>query len=233
MLQVFLFIFIAVTSFAARADYAEAPVRDAGSISGKILYNGRAPHPRSINVVRDATACGATRIEDAWSVAADGAVENVVVYLMDIKKGKKMDAPLHPMLDQKQCRYLPHVQVVGQHALLQIKSSDPVLHNVHSFLDGSTVINFSVPPGNRALVKKLDKIGGMQLKCDIHSFMRGGIFVAENPYYAVTREDGTYAIKDVPPGTYTIATWHEEGGPLSESVTVGPNQTLTWNGRVR
>src|ERR1700737_1595542 len=105
MLQVFLFIFIAGTSFAARAAYAEAPVRDAGAISRKIPHNGRAPHPRSINVVRDPTACGATRIEDAWSVAADGAVENVVVYLMDIKKGKKMDARLHPMLDPKQCAH--------------------------------------------------------------------------------------------------------------------------------
>jgi hypothetical protein len=231
MLQIFLF--VATMAFAARAEYAEAPVREAGSITGKIVYNGRSPHPRSINVVKDTAACGATRVEDAWSVAPDGAVENVVVYLADIKTGKKMDAPLHPTLDQKQCHYLPHVQVVGHHAQLQIKSSDPVLHNVHSFLDGSTVINFSVPPGNRSLVKKLDKPGGMQLKCDIHSFMRGGIFVAENPYYAVTRGDGTYAIKDVPPGTYTIATWHEEGGPLSESVTVGPRQTVTWNGRVR
>src|SRR5258708_34763087 len=145
MIQVF--IFIAVMAFAARAGYAEAPVGDAGSISGKILYNGRAPHPRSINVVKDPTTCGTIRIEDAWSVAADGAVGNVVVYLADIKKGKKMDAPLHPVLDQKQCHYLPHVQVVGQNAQLQIKTSDPVLHNLHSFLDDSTVSNFSWPPG--------------------------------------------------------------------------------------
>ena len=82
---------------------------------------------------------------------------------------------------------------------------DPILHNVHSFLNGSTVINFAMPPQpGLVLTKKMDKPGGEQLKCDVHNFMTGGIFVAENPYNAMTKEDGTYEIKDVPAGNYTI-----------------------------
>jgi hypothetical protein len=138
------------------------------------------------------------------------------------------------VLDQKGCHYQPHVQVVPLHATLQVKSSDPLLHNVHSFLNGTTVINFAMPPQpGLVLSKKLDKPGGQQLKCDVHSFMRGGLFVAENPYYALTGPDGSFEIKDVPPGTYNIATWHEEGGPLSNSVTVPPSGNVTWNGKIR
>jgi hypothetical protein len=124
--------------------------------------------------------------------------------------------------------------VVPVHAELQVKSSDPILHNVHSFLSGSTVINFAMPPAKAlVLTKKLDKPGGMQLKCDVHSFMRGGIFVAENPYWALSGKDGVYEIKDVPPGTYRIATWHEEGGPVVGSVTVTASGKATWDTKVR
>ena len=105
---------------------------------------------------------------------------------------------------------------------------------MHSFLNGTTVINFAMPPqAGLVLSKKLDKPGGQQLKCDVHSFMRGGVFVAENPYYAVTTSDGAFELKDVPAGTYTIATWHEEGGPLADSVTVSPSGQVTWNGKIR
>jgi hypothetical protein len=115
-----------------------------------------------------------------------------------------------------------------------VKSSDPILHNVHSFLNGSTVINFAMPPQpGLVLTKKMDKPGGEQLKCDVHSFMTGGIFVAANPYYALTGDDGSYEIKDVPAGTYTIATWHQAAGPLSQSVTVPAGGTATFDGKVR
>jgi len=120
------------------------------------------------------------------------------------------------------------------HSVLQVKSSDPILHNVHSFLNGSTVINFAMPPQpGLVLTKKLDKPGGEQLKCDVHNFMTGGIFVADNPYYALTGDDGSYEIKDVPAGTYTVATWHQAAGPLSGSVTVPAGGSASFDGKVR
>lgn len=218
----------------AAAQYTEAPVTNGGTIKGKISYNGRVPAPKKITVTKDPKVCGTSREDDTFIVAQDGGVKDVVVYLTDIKSGKKSDGDLKPVLDQKECHYVPHMQVVALHSTLQVKSSDPLLHNVHSFLNGSTVINFAMPPQpGLVLTKKLDKPGGEQLKCDVHSFMTGGIFVASNPYYALTGNDGSYEIKDVPAGTYTIATWHQAAGPLNESITVAAGGTATYNGKVK
>lgn len=218
----------------AMAQYKPIDVKDGGTISGKISYNGKAPAPKKVSITKDPKICGTSRDDKQMEVSADGGVKNVVVYLKDITAGKKMDGDMKPVLDQKGCEYEPQVQVVPVHAVLQVKSSDPILHNVHSFLNGSTVINFAMPPQKGlVLTKKLDKAGGEQLKCDVHSFMKGGIFVADNPYYALTKEDGTFEIKDVPPGSYTIATWHESAGPLTEKVTVAANGKATFNGKVR
>jgi hypothetical protein len=218
----------------AAAQYAEAPVTNGGTIKGKIVYNGKAPAPKKITVTKDPKICGASRDDDTFVIGADGGVKNVVVYLSDIKSGKKMDADMKPVLDQKNCHYEPQVQVVPVHATLQVKSSDPLLHNVHSFLNGSTVINFAMPPQpGLVLTKKLDKPGGQQLKCDVHNFMTGGFFVAPNPYYALTGADGTFEIKDVPAGSYTIATWHQAAGPLSEPITVAAGGTASFNGKVK
>jgi hypothetical protein len=218
----------------AFAEYTVAPVTNGGSVAGKITYNGKPPPPKKVTVTKDPKVCGTSRDDDTFIIATDGGVKDVVVYLSDITTGKKMDGDMKPVLDQKGCHYEPHVQVIPIHSVLQVKSSDPILHNVHSFLNGSTVINFAMPPQpGLVLTKKMDKPGGEQLKCDVHNFMTGGIYVAENPYYAMTKEDGTYEIKDVPAGTYTVATWHQAAGPLSEQVTVAAGAKATFNGKVR
>src|SRR5271165_338635 len=105
-------------SSVAFAQYAEAPVANGGSISGKITYDGTPPKPATITITQDPGTCGTTRLEDSWSIAGDGAVENVVVYLVDAKSGKKMDFPAQPSVDQKGCHYEPHVQIVGKGAEL-------------------------------------------------------------------------------------------------------------------
>jgi hypothetical protein len=223
-----------LSSMPAFAQYKETDVKDGGAIAGKISYNGKPSAPKKITITKDPKICGTSRDDDAMEVSGDGGVKNVVVYLSDIKSGKKSDASMKPVLDQKGCHYEPHIQVVPVHATLQVKSQDPLLHNVHSFLNGSTIINFAMPPQkDLVLTKKLDKPGGEQLKCDVHSFMRGGIFVAETPYWALTGADGKFEIKDVPPGTYTISTWHETAGPITQKVTVASGGTATFDGKVR
>jgi hypothetical protein len=218
----------------AAAEYTVSAVTNGGTIKGRITYNGRPPAPKKVAITKDPKICGTSRDDDTFELASDGGVKNVVVYLADVTSGKKFAAEMKPVLDQKECRYQPHVQVVPLHAILQVKSSDPILHNVHSYLNGTTVINFAVPPQpGLVLPKKLDKPGGEQLKCDVHNFMTGGFFVAENPYYALTGDDGSYEIQDVPPGSYTIATWHQAAGPISQPITVPPGATATFDAKVR
>src|SRR2546428_8074766 len=213
------FVFAALLlSLPAAAEYAAADVTNGGTIKGKITYNGKPPPPKKIMITKDPKICGTSRDDDTFEIAPDGGVRNVVVYLADIKSGKKFEGEMKPELDQKGCHYQPHVQVVALHSTLQVKSSDPILHNVHSYLNGSTVINFAVPPQpGLVLPKKLDKPGGQQLKCDVHNFMTGGFFVPENPYSGLTGEDGTYEIKDGPAGEHPHAPQPQAGGPPSQA----------------
>jgi hypothetical protein len=216
------------------AGYLEVRSSGGGTISGKISYDGKARLSNPISITTDRKYCGATREDDSWLIAADGGVKNVVIYLSDIKSGKPMAAPQKLVLNQSGCRYLPRMSVVAQGAEMLIKSSDMVLHNVHSYREGTTLFNVAVPPSQSfPISKKLDKPGGIKLKCDVHNFMRAAIFVALNPYYAITDDDGTFEISDVPAGTYTINTWHEAAGPLSERVTVSDRGKVAWNHKIR
>lgn len=224
---------VVLCSSVAWADYTEAPVTNGGSIAGKITYDGTPPKPATITVTQDPETCGTSRLEDAWSIASDGAVENVVVYLVDIKSGKKMDLPAQPMVDQKGCHYQPHTQIIGKGSELQVKNSDPILHNIHSYLGTTTVINLAEPKQGMVIPKKITKAGGMTLKCDIHSFMRGAIFTADNPYAVLTGKDGTFELKDVPPGTYEIATFHEVASPKSTTVTVKAGEKATFSPKIK
>jgi Polysaccharide lyase family 4, domain II len=224
-------VIFAVTSLSA---YTEKDVGRAGTISGKISYNGKPPSLPKLSITMDRKYCGESRDDDSWLITADGGVKNVVVYLSDITSGKKMTAPQRLIINQVRCSYVPRLSVVAKDAELQVRSSDPVLHNIHTYREGSTLMNFAIPPlQGFAITKKLDKPGGIKLKCDVHNFMRGAIFVASNPYYAVTSNDGSFEISDVPPGTYTINTWHEAAGPIAKRVTVSDGGAVTWNAKIR
>lgn len=203
-----------------------------GVVRGRISYNGRPPGPRKLQITRDAKVCGATRDEERFDIGPSNGVRDVVVYLSGGNEG----APPEPKtitLDQKGCRYVPHVQVAPLHSTLLVKTSDPVLHNVHSFLNGSTVINFAVPAGAKPLSKTLDKPGGEQLKCDIHNFMTGGIFVSETKFAVVTGDDGSFELRDVPAGSWTLNTWHESAGALSQPINVSAGGVTEFNGKIR
>lgn len=224
---------VVLFSSLARAEYTEAAVTNGGSISGKVTYDGTPPKPATLTVTQDPGTCGQTRLEDAWSIAADGAVENVVVYLVDIKAGKKMEFPAKPVIDQKGCHYQPHTQIIAKGSELQVTNSDPILHNIHSYLGTSTVLNLAEPKQGMVIPKKITKAGGMTLKCDIHDFMRGAIFTAETPYAVLTGKDGSFEIKDIPPGTYEIATFHEVASPKSATVTVTAGGKATFSPKIK
>jgi plastocyanin len=223
-----------VIALSASAPYLGTEFQGGGTISGKITYNGQPPPRPRLSITMDRQYCGASREDDTWLVGADGGVRNVVVFLSDIATGKKMTAAPKLVLNQIGCRYVPRISIVPVDTQMEVKSSDPVLHNVHTYRDGTTLINFAVPPKqNFSITRKLDKTGGMKLKCDVHPFMRGAIFVAANPYVAITGEDGSYEIPDVPPGTYTINTWHEMAGGISQRVTVPDNTKVVWSAKLK
>ena len=163
------------------------------------------------------------------AVGEEGGLAGVVVVVEGVQEGKEWpDLPDGHVLDQKDCVFLPHLQVVPKTADMNIVNSDPVLHNVHAYelMDTSarTLFNLGQPPGKEVIVRPLrPRLGSnlVRLECDAHDFMQGWIFAADSPYWAITGEDGTFLIEDVPPGEYSITAWHPSLGVRQYRVSLG------------
>ena len=135
-----------------------------------------------------------------------------MVFLKNISSGKAMDIPQQRrFLDQRHCRYEPHILVVPVSAALQMRSSDATLHTVH--MDGAATYNLPFPFPNQVISRDMASVGLVNLKCNGgHLWMNAEMLVVPHPYYAVTDESGKFELSDVPPGEYEIVAWHEGWG---------------------
>jgi hypothetical protein len=142
-------------------------------------------------------------------------LRNVVV----IVKGAPAPAPGKGTLDQRTCRYVPHVQVLPLGSTLDVVNGDPTLHNVHGYLGQATAFNLAMPAKDSRLSRQLKKPGLVVVGCDVHAWMRAYVWVVESPA-AVTGADGAYAIAGLPAGTYEVTAWHETLGERKGTATV-------------
>ncbi len=207
--------------------YEEVKVEGGGAIAGKIIYKGDVPM-RKIIPTKDQEVCGGIRDVPLVKAGLGGGVAEAIVYLKDMAKGKKWDKPKKsPVLDNRKCNFTPHVQVIPAGMNVSIHNSDPVLHNTHGFLIKATVFNVAMPKQGMQVEKLLRKPGIVRVECDAHGWMLAWIYVADNPYYAVTGKDGSFAIRDVPPGQYTMVVWQEHTGATEVPVTVKAKETAS------
>ena len=201
--------------------YEAVAVADGGTIKGKVTFGGAPPPKKKIIPTKDREACGSDPREvDQIIVGADKAVQDAIVYLKQVAKGKAWEKPgKPPAIDNVKCDFKPHVQVIPA-GDIEIVNSDPVLHNTHGFLGKLTVFNVALPNQGQRIVKPLKKPGMVRVECDAHGWMLAWIYVADNPYYAVSGGDGTFTITNVPPGSYTLVAWQEYTGAVEMPVTV-------------
>jgi carboxypeptidase family protein len=208
---------IALPAPAAAYDVVEVP--DGGTIRGKVVYQGTVPVQKIIPS-KDKQVCGDVRDEPEVVVGPDKGVQDAVVYVKRVEKGKAWVKPSKPPeIVNKDCRFLPHVQALPIGTIV-IVNADPIMHNTHGFLDKATVFNQALPMKGQRFEKPLRKEGIIRIECDTHGWMKGWIYVAGNPYYAVTQQDGTFTIPDVPPGSYSVVAWQEYTGEIEVPVTV-------------
>ncbi len=192
----------------------------AGTIKGVVHYNGPVPEPQVIDTGKYKKACG-TGFTDESLLVKEKAVQNVVVWLSgkDAKKRLK-GKPGSYTLDQKNCRYEPHVTVMMKGSELEILSSDPINHNIHTYSFDNDPINIMFTPGQEH-EQEFDEPEPIKVECDLHSWMKAWIFVTPNPYFSLSKPGGTFEISDVPEGKYTLNFWHEKLGEMSQKITVG------------
>ena len=201
----------------------------AGEITGKISFEGAKPKMAAIRM--DAVpACGKepTFVEEVV-VNDNGTLRNVYVYVKEGLGDKSFPVPAEPAtIDQKGCTYHPHViaAMVGQK--IKIKNSDPTNHNVHPLPTQNREWNQSQPPNAADLEESFPRPEvAIPVKCNVHPWMKAYIAVQKHPFHAVSGPDGSFSIKGLPPGDYTIEAWHEKFPAQTLKVTVGPKETKT------
>jgi len=199
-------------------------VQNGGTISGEVIFKGKWT-PSTIPVTKDQEVCGKSKKDPSLLVSKRGEVQNAVVYVTEIRKGKKME-PQKVALDQKGCEYHPHVLAFPVGSDVEIKNPDGILHNIHSYSEKNDPFNLAQPKFKKTLTVKIEKPEVIPVKCDVHGWMSGWFFVAENPYFSVTDNAGNFKLTDVPAGTYTLEVWHETLGKLSKKATVKPKEKV-------
>jgi plastocyanin len=205
----------------ALAALALPAVTSAETIAGAVEFTGTPPAMEKLK--RDADPfCAKTPMNDESVIVKDKKLVNVWVHVVKGAPDAKAAPDAAPaVVGQQNCMYRPRMQaaVVGQK--IMAKNGDPVLHNVHTYLGAATVFNKGMPNAAAKPVEHVaDKAGVIKWKCDVHGWMRAYVGVNKNPHQAVTGDDGTFKIENVPPGTYTIEAWHETYGAKSAAVTV-------------
>ncbi len=197
----------------------------AGSITGKVTFDGDPlDFEEEISMGADPTCMAAHDGEVyAETVIADasGGLKNVFAYLKEGVTGTH-EAPADPAtIDQKGCMYSPHVFGMHVNQDLKIVNSDNTLHNVHSLSENSKQFNLGMPLQGMTLTKNFEASEVMvKVKCDVHPWMNAYIGVVDHPYFAVSGDDGSFTIDNVPAGDYVLEIWHEELGSQTQPITV-------------
>ena len=203
---------------------------DEGTVTGAVAYAGTPPPAKRIDTSAD-PVCGQRNpnlMTEDTSVS-DGKLANVFVYIKDgtLADGKKIGdysfgAPSDPVvLDQEGCHYRPHVLGVQTNQTVRITNSDPTQHNVHPTPRFNPEWNQTQASGAAPIERSFARAEVLiPVKCNQHPWMKAYIGVVRHPFYSVTSEDGKFEIKGLPPGTYTVAAWHEKGGPTGTEKTM-------------
>lgn len=208
------------------------PTGDEGSITGKIAFQGDAPKFKAIAMDAD-SACAAKHSGPVYPEAIvankNGTLRNVFVYVKTGLEGKNFAVPAEPVtLDQNGCMYIPHIVGIMAKQNLKVVTSDNTTHNIHPMPKVNPEWNISQPPGADALTKAFSRPEvSIPVKCNQHPWMRAYIHVVSHPFFATTGDDGTFTIKGLPPGKYTIEAVQEELGAMTLDVTVAAKGSAT------
>jgi len=204
-------------------------VADAGSIAGTVSYAGDKTD-ETLSITQDTEVCAHDHPERPAGalLVAEGKLENAIVYLDGVKSGKKWDYDT-VNIDNQACAFVPRVSIGRKGGNVVAKNSDPVTHNTNmTLIQGSkTIWNGSLKKDNESSPKKLKKSGMVSVRCDLHDWMKGALFVADSPYAVASGADGSFSLSDVPPGDYTLKAWHEVLGESEAAVTVEAGGAIT------
>ena len=225
-----------------------ASVAFAGNITGTVTYDGDAPARPALTANKDQHCIDAVQgtKSEALVVSKGKGIKNVVIHAR-VRGGKVTLPEENPKMDQVGCAYYPHVLVVPVGATVNLVSSDPVAHNVHSHAQKNEAVNTLIPKPGVVIPHKLEKPEEIKFTCDIHAWMTGYIVAVNSNFYTVTgykdAEDqwissdayeksadaGTYTLENVPAGRARVVAWHEELGTANKTIEVPASGDIAVN----
>lgn len=203
----------------------------AADINGKVAFDGAAPKSQRLRMNADPVCMKAHKdpvVSEDVVVNSNGTLKNVIIYVKEGLGTRKFEPPKQKVVfDQVGCVYAPHVLGIQTGQELEIVNSDPTLHNVHSLSKDNPSFNIAQPKQGMKLTRKFDKPEVFKVKCEVHTWMGAFIGVFAHPFHAVTGNDGSFSLKKLPAGEYTIEAWHEKLGTQTMKVKVGATETKT------
>ena len=230
-LAIFCLIFVCGMTLLDADRIGATPAPGGSSVTGVVKLKGAAEKPTRIDMSADpfcakAHPNGATT-EDVVTDSS-GGLENVVVYVSDGLGAATFPVPDQPaVMEQKGCQYKPHVLAMRAGQKLSVVNSDATTHNIHPTPNNNREWNVSQPQGAPLEQVFAREEVAISVKCNIHPWMKSYIAVVKNPYFAVTGKGGTFELKDLPPGNYTLQAWHEKLGMKTKMITVAAGASPT------
>ena len=212
---------------------AAAPAFDraigTASVSGKVSFQGTPPAPSQIKMNADA-ACVAMHKEPVYAediVVTNGMLENVFVYVKEGLEKYTFAVPADPVvIRQEGCRYVPHVSGAMVNQKIKLVNNDPTPHNIHCWAEKNPQFNIGQPLKGMATEKTFTVPEVMiHFRCDVHKWMSSYLGILPHPYFGITGREGTFLLKDLPPGEYVIEAWHEKYPAQTQKVTLGDRET--------
>jgi len=190
-----------------------------GTVEVAVTYNG-APVVEKLKINKDTQQCGTEAEVDRVMVGSNKGLANAVVSVPTAKGAPRM---VKATVDQHGCKFVPHVSAMmpGE---LELKNSDGILHNIHTYSTVNPSINKAQPKFKKVMTEKLEKPEFVKLTCDVHSWMLGWVAVLPTPFFGVTDANGTAKIENVPAGKQTVEVWHETLGKQTKEVEVKAGQ---------
>ena len=209
-----------------------------GTVVGKVIYKGIPPVIKKLKTNKDTAVCGEEQTSEELVVNQQN---NGISWAVASIKGHIRSGPIdqEKIIDQKGCRFQPHVLAIGVGDNVNILNSDGVLHNIHTFSVNNPPFNEAQPKFKKKITKTFSSAPEqIKIKCDVHGWMAGWIVVLQNPYYGVTNENGEFRIENVPVGRQQLEVWHETLGTALMDVEVEEGEvsqvdTLVWSLKFR
>jgi hypothetical protein len=220
--------------------YEVMPVSNGGTVTGTVRFAGEPPPPTGFELRRypDPEYCGALSDGSGFlflrevAVGPDQGLKDVIVTIQGIEKGKPFEFE-ETKLETNICQFVPFVSVMRDQHPITVKNHDSVAHDLQVYEREweHIFIMFHRPAltkgGTSDVIRFTGNRRGVIMQCGMHPYMQGHGLAVENPYYALTGLEGTFAIKDLPSGTYRIKAWHPILGEKIQEVTVAATGTAS------